>query len=113
MSLCLKIGQLDFVIIYISYISDEKMVESKLLKFYLFSFCNYGDFYEDCMNIIMNDLIKLMNLRYIEVWGKFILCGGILIDLYINYGCFGIKYEEMVNYCLMNYDLYSEIIDNC
>lgn len=89
------------------------MVEFKLLKLYLFSFRNYGDFYEDCMNIIMNDLINLMDLYYIEVWGKFILRGGIFIDFYMNYGCFDIKYEKMVEYWLMNYDMYLEKIDNC
>lgn len=61
-SLCPKTGQPDFATIYISYIPDEKMVESKSLKLYLFSFRNHGDFHEDCMNIIMNDLIELMNL---------------------------------------------------
>ncbi len=46
------------------------MVESKSLKLYLFSFRNHGDFHEDCMNVIMNDLIELMDPRYIEVWGN-------------------------------------------
>lgn len=64
-------GQPDFATIYISYIPGEKMVESKSLKLYLFSFRNHGDFHEDCMNIIMKDLIKLMSPKYIEVWGKF------------------------------------------
>ena len=40
------------------------MVESKSLKLYLFSFRNHGDFHEDCMNIIMNDLIELMDPLY-------------------------------------------------
>ncbi|WP_100404180.1 preQ(1) synthase, partial [Bacillus solitudinis] len=70
-SLCPKTGQPDFATIYISYIPDIKMVESKSLKLYLFSFRNHGDFHEDCINIIMNDLINLMDPRYIEVWGKF------------------------------------------
>lgn len=69
-SLCPKTGQPDFATIYISYIPDEKMVESKSLKLYLFSFRNHGDFHEDCMNIIMNDLIELMDPRYIEVWAN-------------------------------------------
>ena len=111
-SLCPKTGQPDFATIYISYIPDEKMVESKSLKLYLFSFRNHGDFHEDCMNIIMNDLIKLMNPRYIEVWGKFTPRGGISIDPYTNYGRPGTKYEEMANYRLMNHDLYPETIDN-
>lgn len=70
-SLCPITGQPDFATIYISYIPDVKMVESKSLKLYLFSFRNHGDFHEDCVNIIMKDLIKLMEPRYIEVWGKF------------------------------------------
>ena len=49
-------GQPDFATIYISYIPNIKMVESKSLKLYLFSFRNHGDFHEDCMNIIMKDL---------------------------------------------------------
>ncbi|MBQ6336733.1 MAG: NADPH-dependent 7-cyano-7-deazaguanine reductase QueF, partial [Ruminococcus sp.] len=76
-SLCPITGQPDFATIYISYIPDKIMVESKSLKLYLFSFRNHGDFHEDCMNIIMKDLIKLMDPRYIEVWGKFTPRGGI------------------------------------
>ena len=69
-SLCPITGQPDFATIYISYIPNIKMVESKSLKLYLFSFRNHGDFHEDCMNIIMNDLIELMDPHYIEVWGN-------------------------------------------
>jgi len=111
-SLCPITGQPDFATIYISYVPDEKMVESKSLKLYLFSFRNHGDFHEDCMNIIMKDLVKLMNPRYIEVWGKFTPRGGISIDPYCNYGRPGTKYEEMANFRLMNHDLYPETIDN-
>ena len=45
-SLCPKTGQPDFATIYISYVPDQKLVESKSLKLYLFSFRNHGDFYE-------------------------------------------------------------------
>ena len=107
---CPITGQPDFATIYISYIPDIKMVESKSLKLYLFSFRNHGDFHEDCVNIIMKDLIKLMNPRYIEVWGKFTPRGGISIDPYCNYGKPGTKYEEMANYRMMNHDLYPEKI---
>ena len=48
-SLCPKTGQPDFATIYISYIPDQYMVESKSLKLYLFSFRNHGDFHEDCV----------------------------------------------------------------
>ncbi|MCC9089438.1 preQ(1) synthase [Bacillus pumilus] len=111
-SLCPQTGQPDFATIYISYIPNEIMVESKSLKLYLFSFRNHGDFHEDCMNIIMNDLIELMDPRYIEVWGKFTPRGGISIDPYTNYGKPGTKYEEMASYRMMNHDMYPETVDN-
>ena len=79
-SLCPITGQPDFATIYISYIPDKLMVESKSLKLYLFSFRNHGDFHEDCVNIIMKDLIALMQPKYIEVWGKFLPRGGLSID---------------------------------
>lgn len=111
-SLCPITGQPDFATIYISYIPNKKMVESKSLKLYLFSFRNHGDFHEDCINIIMKDLIKLMEPKYIEVWGKFTPRGGISIDPYCNYGIPETKYEEMANYRMMNHDIYPEKIDN-
>lgn len=69
-SLCPMTGQPDFATMYISFVPDKKLVESKALKLYLFSFRNHGDFHEDCVNIIMNDLINLIEPRYIEVWGN-------------------------------------------
>ena len=111
-SLCPITGQPDFAQIYISYIPDELMVESKSLKLYLFSFRNHGDFHEDCVNIIMKDLIKLMNPKYIEVWGKFLPRGGISIDPYCNYGKPGTKWEDLAWNRLANHDMYPEKVDN-
>ena len=85
-TLCPKTGQPDFGHIYITYIPREKMVESKSLKLYLFSYRNHGDFHEDCVNIIMKDLWKLMNPRYIEVRGFFMPRGGISINPFANMG---------------------------
>ena len=84
-SLCPKTGQPDFATIVISYIPRERMVESKSLKLYLFSFRNHGDFHEDCVNIIMKDLVKLMDPRYLEVTGIFTPRGGIAIYPFANY----------------------------
>lgn len=85
-SLCPKTGQPDFAKIIINYIPRERMVESKSLKLYLFSFRNHGDFHEDCVNIIMKDLIRLMDPKYIEVKGIFTPRGGISIYPFANYG---------------------------
>lgn len=85
-TLCPKTGQPDFGHIYINYIPRDRMVESKSLKLYLFSFRNHGDFHEDCVNIIMKDLIRLMDPRYIEVEGRFMPRGGISINPFANWG---------------------------
>ena len=94
-SLCPITGQPDFAEIKIMYIPDRRMVESKSLKLYLFSFRNHGDFHEDCVNTIMKDLIKLMDPKYIEVRGLFTPRGGISIYPYANYGRPGTSYEQL------------------
>lgn len=103
-SLCPITGQPDFAEIRISYIPNIKMIESKSLKLYLFSFRNHGAFHEDCVNIIMKDLIKLMNPKYIEVTGFFLPRGGISIYPYVNYGQKGTKYEKLAEQRLFNYE---------
>lgn len=85
-TLCPKTGQPDFGHIHIAYIPRVKMVESKSLKLYLFSFRNHGDFHEDCVNIILNDLRDLMDPLYIEVDGRFMPRGGISIHPFANWG---------------------------
>ena len=92
---CPITDQPDFAEIIISYIPAKRMVESKSLKLYLFSFRNHGDFHEDCVNIIMKDLIRLMEPKYIEVTGLFTPRGGISIHPYANYGIPGTKYERL------------------
>ena len=111
-SLCPITGQPDFATITISYVPDIRMVECKSLKLYLFSFRNHGDCHEDCVNIIMKDLIKLMEPKYIEVWGKFTPRGGISIDPYCNYGKPGTKWEEIAFKRLAEHDMYPEKVDN-
>ena len=94
-SLCPITGQPDFAEIRISYVPAERMVESKSLKLYLFSFRNHGDFHEDCVNIIMKDLVRLMQPKYIEVTGLFTPRGGISIWPYANYGQPGTHWEQL------------------
>ena len=93
-SLCPITGQPDFANIIISYIPDVKMVESKSLKLYLFGFRNRGDFHEDVVNVIYDDLVKLLSPKYMEVYGKFAPRGGISIDPFVNGGV-GAKYKAL------------------
>jgi 7-cyano-7-deazaguanine reductase len=104
-TLCPITGQPDFAEIKIAYIPNERMVESKSLKLYLFSFRNHGDFHEDSVNVIMKDLIRLMQPKYIEVLGLFVPRGGISIYPYANYGQPGTKYERMAEQRLMTRQL--------
>ena len=94
-SLCPKTGQPDFAEIKINYIPDGFLVESKSLKLYLFSFRNHGDFHEDCVNIIMKDLVRLLEPKYLEVEGIFTPRGGISIYPFANYGKIGTEYEKI------------------
>ena len=104
-TLCPITGQPDFGQILINYLPDQRMVESKSLKLYLFSFRNHGDFHEDCVNTIMKDLIRVMDPKYIEVKGLFLPRGGISIYPYANYGRPGTKYEQWAEDRLKNYEL--------
>ena len=111
-TLCPITGQPDYGTIYISYMPAERMVESKSLKLYLVSFRNHGDFHEDVVNVIMRDLIRLMQPKYIEVQGKFLPRGGISIDPYANYGISGTKYEKLAWERLSMHDRIPERVDN-
>ena len=107
-SLCPITGQPDFATITISYIPDQRLVESKSLKLYLFSFREHGDFHEDVVNVIMKDLIAAMDPKYIEVYGKFLPRGGISIDPYCNYGKPGTKWENVAWERMTHHDMYPE-----
>jgi len=102
-SLCPKTGQPDFAKIFINYIAGRKMVESKSLKLYLFSFRNHGDFHEDCIQKICDDLVKLMKPKYIEVIGEFTPRGGIAIFPYASYANNEKEFQDLYKTRLLNY----------
>ena len=58
------------------------------------SFRNHGDFHEDVVNVIYDDLERLLKPRYLEVYGKFAARGGITIDPFVNGGT-GAKYRAL------------------
>ena len=93
-TLCPKTGQPDFATLTVRYIPAKRLVESKSLKLYLFGFRNHGDFHEDVVNVIYDDLTKLLKPRYMEVVGKFAARGGISIDPFVNGGT-GAKYKAL------------------
>ena len=111
-SLCPITGQPDYACIIISYVPDKLLVESKSLKLYLFSYRNHGDFHENVVNTVMKDLIRLLDPKYIEVWGRFLPRGGISIDPYCNYGKPGTRWEQAAWDRLSKHDMLPEAVDN-
>ena len=79
--LCPKTGQPDFAKIKISYVPDKKIVESKSLKLYLWSYRDEGVFHEHLINKILEDLVKLLDPHWCVVKGIFNIRGGIGIDV--------------------------------
>ena len=80
-SLCPVTGQPDFGHIHIRYIADERCIESKALKLYLFSFRNFNTFHEAAVNRILTDLVRACSPRWMEVRGDFMPRGGISIHV--------------------------------
>jgi len=78
-SLCPKTGQPDFAKVEVVYVPRSKCIESKSFKLYLFAFRNHGDFHEDCIAKIGNDIIETIRPRYLRVFGDFNVRGGISI----------------------------------
>lgn len=85
-SVCPKTGQPDFGVITISYIAEKKCVELKSLKYYLQSYRNEGIFYENVTNRILEDLVKCLNPKWMEVKGEFSVRGGLQSTIIAAYG---------------------------
>ena len=85
-TLCPITGQPDFGELVVRYVPAAKLVESKSLKLYLFSFRNHGDFHEDVCAVVLKDLRALLSPKYIEVRGRFRPRGGIAIHPFVAWG---------------------------
>jgi len=79
--ICPATGQPDFGTIIVRYIPNKKIVESKSLKLYLWSFRNEGWFQEHVINTMCDDLVKALDPHWIEVAGAFKVRGGIAIKV--------------------------------
>lgn len=79
--LCPATGQPDFASIRVQYVPDEKIVESKSYKLYLWSFRDEGVFHEHVINRILDDLVEALNPHWIKVTGVFNVRGGIGITV--------------------------------
>ena len=78
---CPATGQPDFATIRIQYVPDQKIVESKSLKLYFWSYRDQGVFHEHVVNQILNDLVDALDPHWCKVSGFFKVRGGIAINV--------------------------------
>ena len=82
---CPMTGQPDYAKIKIQYVPDKKIVESKSLKLYLWSFRNEGVFHEHLTNVILDDLVAALKPHWCKVSAEFAVRGGIGITVDAEY----------------------------
>lgn len=83
-SICPITGQPDFAHLVIDYVPNKKIIESKSLKLYLFSFRNHGAFHEDCTVQIAKDIISCIKPKWLRIGGYWYPRGGIPIDIFFQ-----------------------------
>jgi len=83
--LCPKTGQPDFAEIRLDYVPDRLCVELKSLKLYFWSFRDEGHFHEQVTNMIADDLVRLLDPRYLKVEAVFNVRGGIYTTVAVEH----------------------------
>ena len=79
--LCPKTGQPDFATLFLDYIPDARCVELKSLKLYIWSFRDEGHFHEAVTNRILDDLVRVLDPRFMRLTAKFYVRGGIFTNV--------------------------------
>jgi 7-cyano-7-deazaguanine reductase len=85
-SVCPMTGLPDFGCITIKYIPSQKIIELKSLKYYLLQYRNVGIFYENVVNLILDDLSSVLQPKWMEITGEFTARGGITTKVIAVYG---------------------------
>lgn len=75
--LCPKTGQPDFARLLLEYIPAGSCIELKSLKQYIWSFRNLGAFHEAVTNRMLEDLVQVLEPRYLRLTARFNVRGGI------------------------------------
>jgi 7-cyano-7-deazaguanine reductase len=75
--LCPKTGQPDFATLKIEYVPQDRCIELKSLKLYVWSFREEGAFHEAVTNRILDDLVKACAPRFMRLTAEFNVRGGI------------------------------------
>ncbi len=78
-------GQPDFATITVTYVPDQRCIELKSLKLYLWTYRDEGGFHEAVTNLIADDLIASLDPRRIIVVGAFNVRGGITTTVTVTH----------------------------
>ena len=81
-SICPVTSQPDFAYIIIDYVPGQYIVESKSFKLYLLGYRNHGAFHEDCTISIAQDIVNLLDPKWLRIGGYWYPRGGIPIDIF-------------------------------
>lgn len=85
-SVCQKTGQPDFGTVIIRYVADRKCVELKSLKMYLQQYRQCGIFYEDITNVLLDDLVSVLQPRWMQIVTKWRPRGGMRSVIRVEHG---------------------------
>jgi 7-cyano-7-deazaguanine reductase len=75
--LCPKTGQPDFATLHLEYVPEQRCVELKSLKLFIWSFRDQGAFHEDVTNRILDTLVAVCAPRFMRLTAEFNVRGGI------------------------------------
>lgn len=84
-SVCPKTGLPDFGHLTIDYCPDQTCVELKAFKYYTLAYRNFGMFYENVTNKVLDDIVAAVNPRWIKVSGNFTPRGGISTKVVVEW----------------------------
>ena len=79
--LCPKTGQPDFAHLTLDYIADERCVELKSLKLYMWSYRDEGAFHEAVTNRILDDLVAATDPRFMRLTARWYVRGGVFTNV--------------------------------
>lgn len=83
--LCPKTGQPDFATLYLDYVPDQKCIELKALKMYIWSFREEGAFHEAVTNRMLQDFVEACKPRFMRLTGEFAVRGGIYTNVVVEH----------------------------
>ncbi|MDH4149947.1 MAG: preQ(1) synthase [Betaproteobacteria bacterium] len=102
--LCPKTGQPDFATLILDYVPDRLCIELKSLKLYIWSFRNEGTFHEAVTNRMLDDFVRAIKPRYMQLTARFYVRGGIFTTVSVRHVKRGFKVVNVPELPLLDPD---------